>query len=163
MRSFSNLWFWIALAVLWSSASHYVLGIPYDLVLRARRNGGQAEQDLEDMVRINTNRLLYVASVSGVWMLALGCFVLTALCILGFLYGVEIAQALFLLGFPISMVSLISLSTARLIQAEGARGEQLRARLTRHRLYVQLTGVLSIFVTALWGMYQNLSVGPLGG
>ncbi|WP_405049024.1 component of SufBCD complex [Roseobacter fucihabitans] len=163
MRSFSNLWFWIALAVMWSSASHWVLGVPYDMVLRARRNGGQIEQDLEDLVRINTNRLLYIANVSGLWMLALGCFLLTTLCVLGFVYRVEFAQALFLLGFPMSLVGLISLSTARLIQHEMSQGEQLRARLTRHRLYVQMTGVISIFVTALWGMYQNLSVGPLGG
>jgi hypothetical protein len=42
MRSFSSLWYWIALAVMWSSASHYVLGVPFDLVQRARRRGGQA-------------------------------------------------------------------------------------------------------------------------
>lgn len=163
MRSFSNLWFWIALAVLWSTASHWVLGVPYDMVLRARRNGEQAEQDLEDLVRINTNRLLYIANVSGLGLLALGCFLLTALGVLGFFYRIEIAQALFLLGFPMSMVGLISLSTSRLIQEDDLRGEPLRRRLTRHRLYVQLIGMASIFVTALWGMYQNLSVGPLGG
>lgn len=163
MRSFSNLWFWIALAVLWSTASHWVLGVPYDMVLRARRNGEQAEQDLEDLVRINTNRLLYIANVSGLWLLALGCFLLTALGVLGFFYRIEIAQALFLLGFPMSMVGLISLSTSRLIQEDDLHGEPLRRRLTRHRLYVQLIGMASIFVTALWGMYQNLSVGPLGG
>ncbi|MEM9576836.1 MAG: component of SufBCD complex [Pseudomonadota bacterium] len=163
MRSFSNLWFWIALAVMWSTASHWVLGVPYDMVLRARRNGGQTEQDLEDLVRINTNRLLFIARVSGLWILGLACFLLSGLLILGFLYGLEIAQALFLLGFPMSIVGLISISTAHLIQQEGASGEHLRKRLTRHRLYVQMTGVVSIFVTALWGMYQNLSIGPLGG
>ncbi len=163
MRSFSNLWFWIALAVMWSTASHWVLGVPYDMVLRARRNGGQTEQDLEDLVRINTNRLLFIARVSGLWILGLACFLLTGLLILGFLYSLEIAQALFLLGFPMSIVGLLSLSTANLIHQESASGEHLRKRLTRHRLYVQMTGVVSIFVTALWGMYQNLSIGPLGG
>lgn len=61
MRSFSNLWFWIALAVMWSSASHWVLGVPFDMVGRAAKNGGQAESDLEDLVRINANRLLFIA------------------------------------------------------------------------------------------------------
>jgi hypothetical protein len=163
MRSFSNLWFWIALAVMWSSASHWILGVPYDMVLRARRQGGQTEQDLEDLVRINTNRILFIARVSGLWILALACFLLTALLLLGFVYHLEIAQALFLLGCPMSVVALLSLSTARLIQQEHASGEVLRKRLTRHRLYVQLTGIVSIFVTALWGMYQNLSIGVLGG
>ena len=27
----------------------------------------------------------------------------------------------------------------------------------RHRLITQVIGMISIFITALWGMYQNLS------
>ncbi|MEP3053977.1 MAG: component of SufBCD complex, partial [Ascidiaceihabitans sp.] len=68
MRSFSNLWFWIALAVMWSTASLWVLGVPNDMIVRARRSAGQAEVDLEDLVRINCNRLLYIAQVSGLWL-----------------------------------------------------------------------------------------------
>ncbi|MFK7870429.1 MAG: component of SufBCD complex [Roseobacter sp.] len=161
MRSFSNLWFWIALAVMWSSASHWIVGVPFDLVQRARRHGGQAEQDLDNLAHIHSNRLLYIARVSGLWVLGLVCFALTVLMIMGFFYGLEIAQALFLLGLPMSIVGLLSLSTARLIELENARGELLCKRLTRQRLYVQLTGVVSIFVTALWGMYQNLTLGVL--
>ena len=133
------------------------------MVLRARRQGGQTEQDLEDLVRINTNRMLYIARVSGLWMLGIGCFILSGLVVLGFVYRIEFAQALFLLGFPMSIVALISLSTARLIQQEEATGEQLCKRLARNRLYIQITGLVSIFLTALWGMYQNMSVGVLGG
>lgn len=163
MRSFSNLWFWIVLAVMWSTASHWVLGVPYDMVLRAKRHGGEAEEDLEDIVRINVNRLLYIAQVSGLWLLGLGFFTLTSLAILGFVYDVEFAQAVLLLGFPMSLVGLLSLSTARLIRIEGAQGEALRRRLMRHRLYTQIIGMVAIFITAMWGMYQNLAVGPLAG
>ena len=155
--------FWIALAVVWSTASHWVLGVPFDMVLRARRYGGEAEADLEDIVRINVNRLLYISQVSGLWLLGLGFFVLTSLVLLGFVYAIEFAQALLLLGFPMSLVGLLSLSTARLIRIEGSTGEVLRRRLMRHRLYTQIIGMVSIFVTALWGMYQNLSIGPLAG
>ncbi|WP_299961939.1 component of SufBCD complex [uncultured Roseobacter sp.] len=163
LRSFSNLWFWIVLAVMWSSASHWVLGVPYDMVQRARRHGGQAEEDLTDMVRVNVSRLLYIAQVSGLWLLGFGCFLLTGLFVLGLFYRVEFAQALFLLGLPMALVSLLSLSTARLIYDEEPMGEALCARLARHRLYVQMIGIVSIFVTSLWGMYQNLSVSPLSG
>jgi hypothetical protein len=107
--------------------------------------------------------LLFIAQVSGLWILAFGCFLLTGLAMLGFVYRLEIAQAVFLLAFPMAIVGLMSLSTARLIQLEAAGGDRLRKRLARHRLYVQMTGVVSIFVTALWGMYQNLTIGPLGG
>ena len=161
MRSFSNLWFWIALAVMWSTASHWVLGVPFDMVLRARRSEGQSEIDLEDLVRINTNRLLFIGRISGLWLLALACFLLTTLAVVGFNYGIEFAQAVFLLMFPMSLVGLMSLSTAAKIQAEEASGELLRKRLTKHRIWVQVIGMLSIFVTSIWGMYQNFQSSPL--
>ncbi|MDW4497800.1 component of SufBCD complex [Sulfitobacter sp. D35] len=163
MRSFSNLWFWIALAVMWSTASHWVLGVPFDMIQRAGRKGGQAEADLEDLVRINTNRMLYIGEVSGLWLLGLGSFLLTMLAVLGFFYDVEIAQAVFLLFLPMSLVGLMSMRTARLLRAEDAHGAQLRRRLVRHRFFVQVIGMISIFVTAMWGMLQNLSIGALHG
>ena len=162
LRSFSNLWYWIALAVVWSTTSHWVLGVPYDMVLRARRHGGQAETDLEDMVRINTNRMLYIARVSGIWLLGFASFLLTGLAILGFYYWIELAQALFLLAFPMTIVGILSLATSRKIVGESASGELLRKRITRHRIITQAVGMFSIFATAMFGMYQNLSIGALG-
>jgi len=163
MRSFSNLWFWIALAVVWSTASHWVLGVPYDMVARARRHGGQTAEDLDDLVRINVNRLLFIGRVSGLWLLGITCFLLTGLCLLGFVYRIEFAQALFLLGFPMSLVGALNLSTARLIRQEQLHGEALWRRMSRHRTLVQAIGMVAIFITALWGMYQNMAVGPFGG
>lgn len=162
MRSFSNLWFWIALAVVWSSASHWVLGVPFDLVQRAGRQGGQAEEDLEVLVRINCNRLLYIGKVSGLWLLGISCAMLTVLGMLGFVYGIEFAQALFLLGFPLSLVGALSLHTANKIDTQDLHGDPLRTQLKRHRVYTQMIGVVAIFVTAMWGMYQNMNLGALG-
>jgi hypothetical protein len=108
------------------------------------------------------NRLLYVARVSGLWLLGFGCFFLTALAITGFAYHVEFAQAVFMLLFPMSIVGLLSLSTARLIETEHLAGEDLHRRLGRHRFFTQFIGMISIFLTAMWGMFQNLSLGPFG-
>jgi len=163
MRSFSNLWYWIALAVMWSTASHWVLGVPFDMVAHARKHGGQAQYDLEELVRINTSRMLYIGRISGLWMIGFASFLLSGLVVLGFFYDVEFAQAVFLLFFPMCIVGLISLGTSRRITEQGLAGEALQKRLVRHRLYIQMIGVLSIFVTAMWGMYQNFSVGVLGG
>lgn len=163
LRSFSNLWFWIALAVTWSSASHWVLGVPWDMAMRARRSAGsEAMTDFEDMVRINTNRLLFVAHESGLILAGFVAFVLTSLALLGFVYDNEFSQALFMLGFPLTLVGLVSLRTARAIRDRGLVGEALIARLGQHRLVVQIIGMISIFVTAMWGMYQNLNLGVLG-
>lgn len=163
MRSFSNLWYWIALAVFWSSASHWVLGVPYDMVLRARRTGGQAEIDLNDMARVNVNRLLHIADVSGLWLVGLICFLLSCLVVLAFWYGIEFAQALLLLALPMAIIGALSLSCAQRIRTEGMTGDALFKRLGRHRTVTQIVGTISIFVTALWGMYQNLTIGVLGG
>lgn len=158
MRSFSNLWFWIMLAVLWSSTSHWVLGVPYDMVARARRSGGQAAQDLEDLVRINTNRLLFIVEESGLWIVGIGSAFLSGTIVLGFVFWIELAQAVFLLACPLSLVGMLSISSSRRIHAGESAGEPLWRRLRIHRMVTQLIGVVSIFVTALWGMYMNLTV-----
>jgi hypothetical protein len=162
MRSFSNLWYWIMLAVIWSSSSHWVLGVPYDMVLRAKRRGGQSMADLEDIVRVNVNRLLLIGSMAGLWIIGIGSAAITMLGILGFGYDVEFAQATFLIVFPLSFVGLLSVSAASRIMEQGMQGDELCRSLTRHRFWTQLIGMLSIFVTAMWGMHQNLEVGPLG-
>ena len=163
IRSFSNLWFWILLAVMWSSASHWVIGIPYDLIQRAQRNGEQAERDLEVLMAINARRFVVLQSRSGLWVVGLSCAVLSSLASLGFCYRIELAQAVFLLSFPISLVALVSLKTASLARTEAALSEALYRRFRHHRTVTQGIGMTTIFVTATWGMYHNLSQVILGG
>ncbi|MFU8776585.1 MAG: component of SufBCD complex [Roseovarius sp.] len=163
MRSFSNLWYWIALAVTWSSASHWVLGVPWDMAIRARKGRStQAVTDFEDMVRINTNRLLYVMGESGLLVAGLTGFFMTVLVLMGFVYDNEFAQALFLLGFPLLLVGGLSVRMAQRIVAQGFTGADLVKRLQMHRLIIQVIGMASIFVTAMWGMYQNMNANILG-
>lgn len=157
MRSFSNLWYWIALAVVWSTSSHWVIGVPFDMITRARRHGGEAEDDLRDIVRVNVNRILYIVETAGIWIMAFGCFGLTMLGLLGFFYDLEFAQAVFLLALPMGIVFSLSIRTARRIRE--ADGEGLYQKLHKHRFLTQVIGMVSIFVTAFWGMYQNLSHG----
>ena len=163
MRSFSNLWYWIALAVTWSSASHWILGVPFDMLIRARRHGGQAETDLQDIVRVNVNRILYIADSAGFALTILVSCVLTMLFMTGLFYGNEFCQAVFLLAFPLSIVGLLSVSTARKLARKPLVEEALRKELMRHRFWVQAIGMVSIFVTAMWGMWQNLNIGILTG
>lgn len=159
MRSFSNLWYWIVLAVVWSSSSHWVIGVPYDVITRAKRYGGEAEADLHDLVRVNVNRILYIIDTSGIWIVSVGCFGLTVLALLGFVYSVEFAQAVFLIAMPMSILSWLTVRTARKIRE--ADGEGLYHKLQVHRVVTQILGMLSIFVTAFWGMWQNLNIGVL--
>lgn len=161
MRSFSNLWYWIALAVVWSSTSHWVLGIPHDLIQRARREGGQAMEDVEDLARINTGRLLHIMDTGALAVVGLASFWLTVLGVLAIWYNVEFAQAVFLLALPMSGVVWLSVRASRRIAAGENKGDVLCRRLTVHRRWTQAVGMLAIFVTGMYGTWQNLNISIL--
>lgn len=163
LRSFSNLWYWIGLALVWSSLSHWVMGIPYDMLQRARRSGGQADRDFEDMVRISVNRIGLISRISGSWMLVIGSAAITALGTMGFVYQIEFAQAVFLLGLPLCIVAALSFRAAHKIEENQLTGDPLKDHLGRLRFWIQIVGIVSLTVTAFWGMYQNLAVGALRG
>jgi len=161
MRSFSNLWYWMAVAVVWSTASHYGLGVPYDLVSRARRQGGEASADLETMVEVNVRRLMNIQTMAGLWLVGFAAFVLTALALMAFLYDFEFAQAVLLIVAPMTLVGLLTMATARRIAAGQVDRADLVRTLTRHRFAVQGIGVVAIMVTTMWGMWQNLNASAL--
>jgi len=157
-RSFTSIWYWLVVAVTWSSSRPYTLGVPFDMVTRARRTqGGAPQADLEGLVAINCNRIINIMDVSGAWVVGIGFFVLTILASLGFMYKIEFAQALFLLAAPLSLVAVIAVSNARKLQTRQTKGDALRAHLSRQRFFNQVIGMLSILVTAFWGMWHNLN------
>ncbi len=161
LRSFSNLWYWIALAVLWSSVSHWSLGVPHDMVQRARREGGQTMTDVEDLVRINVNRLLNIADGGALLFVGIAGFWLSTLAVLAFWYNIEFAQAVLLLLGPLALVLWVSVRESRRIVAGANQGEALLRRLTVHRRVLQVIGMISIAVTAFYGTWQNISASIL--
>lgn len=156
MRSFSNLWYWIALGVMWSSASHWVLGVPYDMIHRARREGAQVQADVETLVRINVERMLHASRNHGPVLIGFTCFLATVLGLLGFMYRVEFAQAVLMIFVPLVVLAYLSLRTSVMIEAGEGQGEALFRRLGRHRLSVQVLGMVSLLVTSMYGMYVNI-------
>lgn len=159
-RSFTNVWYWMVLAVFWSTMSHYVLGVPFDMIARARRGGEEAQADLARLVDINIRRLLYITQVSGILLMGFWAFILSGLLLLGFWYWIELAQAISFLAVPVTLIGFMTLRTARIIVAEKPDGVDLIRRLMRHRFWTHVTGMISIFITAMFGMYHNLSVVP---
>ncbi|MEX3015327.1 component of SufBCD complex [Gymnodinialimonas hymeniacidonis] len=160
LRSFSNMWYWIVLAILWSSLSHWTIGVPFHLVSRAKRGDERAEADMMVLARMNAERMLQYAETSGVAAVAFATFLLTGLAITGWAYGVEFSQAIFLLLCPSMLVVALGVWTSRRLHDTGYA--KVPAMLRQHRLIVQMMGVVFIFITAFWGMYQNVNVGPFG-
>ena len=98
----------------------------------------------------------FVNLAHGAFAMAGGYVVLTAMRY----FGVPFVASLVLTFF---IVGAISVANARRIEAGAARGEALRRRLALHRVMVQVIGMVSIFVTAFWGMLQNFNVPILPG
>lgn len=164
LRSFSNLWYWIALSVTWSSASHWVLGVPYDMVRRARKHGGEgpAQHDLEEILRVNVARMLYIVRGSGLMIVLFVSFLVTSLLVLAINYAVEFAQAVLCILLPMLLVTALSLKIAVRIETMEYHGTDLDSLLSRHRAVIQMIGMVAIFFTAVFGMYQNIMHGILG-
>jgi hypothetical protein len=156
MRSFSNLWYWIGLAVLWSSTSHWVLGVPFDMVTRARRVGGALSEDMETLAHINVKRLLYIMRTAGVWLVGIITFLLVTLAILSIAYDMEFAQAVLFMAAPMTLVGYVTYRTALAVEAENSRGPALIRRITRCRMIVQVIGMFAILATSMFGMWQNM-------
>lgn len=161
LRSFSNLWFWIALAALWSTTSHWVIGVPFDMVRRAARGNDVSLHDMHVLANIQSRRLLFIADETGLITTASSFFLVTMLSLLGFLYDVEFAQAILLLFLPMAVVGYITLRAAR--KVDGLEPEDLGNLLFRTRRWIQMVGIISIFVTSMWGMWVNLNTSVLNG
>lgn len=161
LHTFSNVWYWLAVAVSWSTTSQWVLGVPFDLIIRARRKGGDASDDLETMVGINVRRITSIVDAAGLWIMGFLAFVLSALGMAGFYYGFELAQGVFCLALPLSIAGGLTVRLCRAFAVDQPEGAELVRRLLRFRFWIQVLAMVSIFVTAMYGMYHNLSL-PLG-
>lgn len=157
LRTFSSIWYWIAVATVWSMASYRPMGVPYDMVWRARRNDGEARAALDAAARAFAGRLVGGTAAGGTVLVALVSAVLSALLMLAVFYGLEFAQGLLLIFLPLTLVGALSVQTARRIEAGGEPVRHLR----RLRAATHAIAFVALFVTAFWGMYVNLVLSVL--
>ncbi len=156
LRSFSNLWYWVALAVFWSMSSHWVLGVPYDMIMRARRDPA-TRADYEALVGINCRRYLGISRTAAVPLFFFFGFFYAALAMFGFYFQHEFSQAVFMLLAPMLLVGWLTLRTALLIEAGENTGPALDRRMLIHRRMVQVIGMVAIFVTTVYGLWTNFA------
>ncbi|MFU8823823.1 hypothetical protein [Yoonia sp.] len=156
-RTFSNIWYWMAVGVTWATVSHWIIGVPFDMIFSARKHGGQAMLDLDRITDINVRRLMQVAGTPGLVVIAMGAFFITSAAMLGFGYGLELAQGLFCLAFPLVIVGALTWRTTQRLAIHPVEGEALVKALLRLRFWIQVVAMTAIFFTAIYGMYTNLS------
>ncbi|MDO5613577.1 MAG: hypothetical protein Q4G14_10100 [Paracoccus sp. (in: a-proteobacteria)] len=166
-RSFSSIWFWLVLVTAWTVSGRAVLGVPLDVLTRARRDpDGPAGLLLLDWLSLTLPRWR-IGPRDGLWLLGAACFGLTVLAVLGFGYGREMAQALALLLVPFALLLLMRLRLAQLLiplldaaqhgatPPEAAVAEAMR-QINRHRNWAFVLSVLAVAVTAAWGTMYRL-------
>lgn len=151
----------MAVAVTWSVASHWILGVPFDVIFRAKRFGGEAAEDLELMVAVNVRRLNFILNMAGLWLVGFVAFVLSILATVGFFYGVQMAQGLFMIFLPLTIVGIMTQRKAIAYGIDQPTGDALIKDLMRFRYWIQVVALPSIFLTAMYGMYHILSL-PIG-
>ncbi|MGR3486285.1 MAG: component of SufBCD complex [Paracoccaceae bacterium] len=160
-RSFANVWFWIALAGLWTWRGAVVLGVPYELIQRAARDA-RALPDLTDAARLGILRRLALGEAQAVALVGAGAFALALLVGLALSYRFELAEALAILLAPLALTVWLDHRAARRIAAADPDPSELPRLLSRHRRTTLAVGVAAIFLTALWGTWRILSAGLTG-
>lgn len=155
-KSFWSMWYWIATAVTWSMTSHWTIGVPYDAVVRAERNGGVFAEHCDQLVTVNVARLTYYIDKAGAFLGAAVGFLLAVVGTLGFIIGIEICAALFMLFAPLTIVMIFSIRFAYIVKREGWQGEILRHKLKWRRLWNQVIGMCAITATVIVSMYYYL-------
>jgi hypothetical protein len=148
MTSFFSIWYWVLIIGIWSAVNHRTLGVPYDMLLRAGRLPEVAAR-VDVLAEIAAGRLASLRDRLGVPLAALAGFALAVIGGVGFLGGLEVAQAAFALGFPLALVGAATIRLALEVRQSGVRGAELRAMLVRRHRWNQTIGFAAILATAL--------------
>ena len=143
--------------VTWAVASNWLLGVPFDMLYRARKLGETELGDLEALVDINVRRMVEMNTVLGVAITGIVAFSLSMLVLLSLFYGIELAQGLLALGAPLTVIMALNMRLAHSLHAAPLRGRPLVQRLFRVRLWTQVVGMVALFFTSMFGMYSVIS------
>lgn len=165
-RSFSSPWFWFVLLAVWTMAGRRVVGIPTDVLalasrsLREKPGADSAEVfALLDWMSLNVPRWR-VGKTTLAILVGVITFVLSALAVLGFAFGLEMAQALVLIALPQAILLALRvrlagqlywvLEAAELGQPAPEAATEAMRRINHYRILYGIISVLAVVVTALW-------------
>ncbi len=150
------------IALMWAGLTRSSMGVPLDLLARARRMGGQTQLDVEALARIHAERYVYYWSRGKLFQVAFLAFVLSGLFVLAIGFHFEFAQAILFLLLPLALISANALRGAQRVLAEHGQGDALHKLIWRQRFFVQVIGFTFIFLTAIFGLLHNMTAGFYG-
>jgi hypothetical protein len=145
--SFLSIWYWVLHAVVWTLACYRTLGVPLDMLHRARGMPEIAGR-VDVLARLAAARIGGVHDLFGVPIAAVAGFVLATLFVIGFGLGIEAARAAFILLLPLAIIGYSKLRLALAVRRRGIEGADLVLALARRRVWHQFIAILGM-VTAV--------------
>lgn len=163
-RSFGSIWFWLLLTLAWTLAGRRIAGVPSDVLSAVRKPEPPVDSAallLLDWLSLTLPRR-QIGPTEAMVMMTVAAFTLTTLFMLGFFYGLEMAQALVLLLLPFAVLFVTEARLSRRLFAIAHAAEtgalsindaaQQSAKLMlRQRVAINVGSVLAIAVTAWRG------------
>lgn len=153
--SFSSIWFWVFLGVLWSHVMQAPMGVPVDLVRRAQAGDPGAEAELRALTGVRLGDAQRLAGMAP-WRAGGWSFGLALLAGLGVGYGIELAQAALTLAVPLALVRWLEARAARAMADVPDMPALIRAHIVLRRK-VQGIGIAAVFLTSVFGMLRLLA------
>lgn len=145
--SFLSIWYWVLHVVVWTMACTRTLGVPHDMLLRARRLPEVARR-VDLLAALAATRIGGIHDAIGPALAAGIGFLLAATFGLGFLSGVEIAKASFLILLPLAVIAYSKLRLALAVRRRGIAGPELVLALARRRLWHQFVAIAAMLAAA---------------
>lgn len=151
---FDSIWYWVLHVVVWTLVCARTLGVPQDMLIRARREPAVAGR-VELLAGVGAERIAAVHDLAGVPIAAAAGFVLAALAALGFLTGLESAQAIFMLLAPLAAIGYSNLRLALFLHGRRVAHPRLVLMLVHRRFWHQTIAVVAMLATAAlaWSLH----------
>lgn len=158
--SFSNIWYWVILLIIWAYATHQIAGVPfYQLHFAKRENDAELQTELTQICQLNANRVQQFFAPKASILFALVCgFAFGFWAYAGFSTRHELVQASFLLVFPNFLVLLLRWRTLRTISQRTPDFAQLYRIIWWHRFWVMVAGAFVLFGITIWGVLFELTM-----
>lgn len=148
--SFASVWYWIFMALAWTSRTHWTIGVPFDAIIRADRRGAPWEEHVDVIAHAMAARFHLFVHRRGALIVGVTMFALTAVGSAALLLGNQFAQAVFALALPMLIAEVGDVRLALRIHEEGLSGYHLRRALIWRRFLNQATGLLSIIMASVF-------------
>lgn len=152
--SLESPWYWVLHLVVWTVVCWRTLGVPHDMVVRARRDPEVAVR-VEILAGIGAARTAGLYDDAGGPLAAIAGFALAGLFVLGFGMDLEGAQATFLILLPLAVITASKLRLALAVRGGRLAPDDLIRAFARRRLWHQAISIVALFATGLIAVAQH--------